>query len=199
MGTAWRSAGTAFSIHPQTLSPRLRLRTDECRPGRAWSPSIQHTVRYTELAAAGELNTGAAREVGNTQNPSAERENSPSWARRIVESTRCGFWSGCSGKWSAGGETGSPFRLALCQDHCRVSVSIGVSARAAGCYAHHLVWHPEPRRAVYDLEGLLWNTPTRLSARKDHALEGACRCAGAFHAAFSERAAAGRHCCRAAF
>jgi hypothetical protein len=38
-----------------------------------------------------------------------------------------------------------------------------------------------------------------LVMQKGHAPEGACTCAGAFHAAFSERAVARRDCHRAAF
>ena len=50
----------------------------------------------------------------------------------------------------------------------------------------------------YYLESLLCNAPTEAFSNKRSRSEGACTCAGAFHATFSERAVAGQGCHRAA-
>ena len=98
-------------------------------------------------------------------------------------------------------ETGNLFRLAPCQDNCRYRCqSVPVRERPALRYQAHLAKSSRAASRRRTIRKVFCGTRrARLSATKGHALEGACMYAGAFHAAFSERAVAGRDCHQAAF
>ena len=73
--------------------------------------------------------------------------------------------------WSRPGgrpKPANPFRLVVCQDHCRYRCQSVPVREWPGVTRINLVWQkaPEPRRAVVYLESLLCNAPTEAFSNK---------------------------------